>query len=74
MTARHRDPLAARIKAICAGAGDTDPDARVRGLLALAPIFGEDLPADPRFVEAVAGWHRKLARDGVQAVLNAHFA
>ncbi|MBK8741502.1 MAG: mannitol dehydrogenase family protein [Betaproteobacteria bacterium] len=69
-----RDPLAAQCKAICANAGNADPDARVRGLLALAPIFGEDLPADPRFVEAVAGWHRKLARDGVQAVLNAHFA
>ena len=69
-----RDPLAAQFKAICAGAGDADPDARVRGLLALAPIFGDDLPADPRFVEAVAGWYRKLARNGVQAVLNTHFA
>jgi len=69
-----RDPLAAQFKAICADAGDADPDARVRGLLSLAAIFGDDLPADPRFVEAVADWHRQLARDGVQAVLNTHFA
>ena len=69
-----RDPLAAEFKALCADAGDTDLDARVRGLLSLAAIFGEDLPANPRFVEAVTGWHRKLARDGVQLVLNTHFS
>lgn len=69
-----RDPLAASFKQICAAAGDADPDARVGGLLSLSAIFGNDLPADPRFVDAVAGWHRKLARDGVQHVLNTHFS
>jgi fructuronate reductase len=69
-----RDPLAGQFRAICADAGDADPDARVRGLLSLSAIFGDDLPADPRFVDAVTGWHRQLAHDGVQSVLNTHFS
>ena len=69
-----RDPLGLQFKAICANAGDADPDARVRGLLSLSPIFGDDLPANPRFVDAVTNWHRKLAHDGVQHVLNTHFS
>ena len=59
---------------MCAGAGDAAPDARVRGLLSLSAIFGDDLPGNPAFTGAVAGWHRKLARDGVQFVLNTHFS
>jgi len=69
-----RDPLAVQCKAICANAGDADPDARVRGLLSLSAIFGDDLPANPHFVDAVTAWHRKLAHDGVQHVLNTHFS
>jgi fructuronate reductase len=69
-----RDPLGLQFKTICAGAGDADPDARVRGLLSLSSIFGDGLPANPRFVETVTDWHRKLAHDGVQHVLNSHFS
>ncbi len=69
-----RDPLGSQFKAICANAGDAGPDARVRGLLSLAAIFGEDLPGNPRFVDAVTDWHRKLAHAGVQPVLNTHFS
>ena len=68
-----RDPLAAEFKRIVDGTSRTDPDARVRGLLSLRAIFGDDLPADRRFVDAVSGWYRELARDGVRHVLDAHF-
>ena len=48
-----RDPLAARLREIADAAG---PDAKrlARALLAVSEIFGGDLAADPRFVEAVA--------------------
>jgi fructuronate reductase len=69
-----RDPLAGQFKVICASAGDADPDLRVRGLLALSAVFGDDLPVCPQFVAAVTDWYRKLARDGVQHVLNSQFS
>jgi fructuronate reductase len=43
---RANDPLADRL---AAAAMSADPDAIVAGLLALKSVFGEDLPADPRF-------------------------
>jgi fructuronate reductase len=57
------DPLAAdfaRIAAAHAG----DPTALARGLLGLAPVFGTDLPADPRFADPVARWLAALFADG----------
>ena len=38
-----RDPLAMRMMAIAAGAGD-DPEALFDGLVALTEVFGTDLP------------------------------
>ena len=67
-----RDPLAAEFASRCAA--NADPDARVRSLLAIEAIYGDDLPADARFVDAVAGWHRALVVDGVQRVLDTRFA
>ena len=69
-----RDPLAGQFKAVCDSASAADPDARVRGLLSLTAVFGDDLRLNPRFVGAVLAWHRKLAQDGVQSVLSTHFA
>ena len=68
-----RDPLAARFAAIAAESGD-EPLAFGRGLLAIRAIFGDDLIDDPRFVDPVLRWHRSIECDGVQCVLDTHFA
>jgi fructuronate reductase len=65
------DPLAAEFKARCAG--NPDPDARAKALLGIEAIFGADLPADYRVVDAVTGWHRELATRGIAHVLGTHF-
>ncbi|MEO8132798.1 MAG: mannitol dehydrogenase family protein [Betaproteobacteria bacterium] len=67
-----RDPLAAECRTRLDSAGN-DAEARVTALLSIASIFGEDLPADPRFADVVARWYGQLARDGVQSVLTSHF-
>ncbi|MEP6701537.1 MAG: mannitol dehydrogenase family protein [Betaproteobacteria bacterium] len=67
-----RDPLAAEFNARCTQ--NADPDVRARALLAIPAIFGNDLPADRHFVDSVTGWHRKLATQGVQHVLDSHFS
>ncbi len=64
-----RDPLADKIRAIV----DTSSEAeRVRALLALSEIFGTDLPADPRFVDAIeTAWQQLRSQGAHQAVRNA---
>lgn len=64
-----RDPLTDKIRAIV----DTSSDAeRVRALLTLSEIFGTDLAADPRVVNALeAAWQQLAALGAHQAVLNA---
>jgi fructuronate reductase len=57
------DPLAADLARIAA-AHRGDPAALARGLLGLAPIFGPDLPSDPRFVDPVSSWLAALFADG----------
>ena len=47
-----RDPLAERLRTIVAATGPS-PARLVPALLAVPEIFGSDLPADPRFVDAV---------------------
>ncbi|MEP7084547.1 MAG: hypothetical protein ABI854_07385, partial [Betaproteobacteria bacterium] len=69
-----RDPLAAGFRDMVEHTGAVDPDARVRGLLSLRAIFGDDLPAERCFVAAVSRWYRELARGGVQQVLDTHFS
>jgi fructuronate reductase len=57
------DPLApefARIAAERAG----DAAGLARSMLALRPVFGEDLPADPRFAKSVAAWLEELFEYG----------
>jgi fructuronate reductase len=57
------DPLApefARIAAERAG----DAAGLARSLLALRAVFGEDLPADPRFANSVAAWLGELFERG----------
>ncbi len=46
-----RDPLGDRLRAVQAEWPE-DPEARVRAVLALGQIFGEDLPAEKRFTAA----------------------
>lgn len=64
-----RDPLADKIRAIV----DTSDEAeRVRALLALSEIFGTDLPANPRFVDAIeTAWQQLSSQGAHQAVSNA---
>lgn len=65
-----RDPMADRLAAIAAGAGD-DPDRLADGLLGLTAVFGTDLPADPRFTGPVRAALRRLFSEGARAVLAA---
>jgi fructuronate reductase len=57
------DPLAAEFARIAA-AHRGDPEGLTAGLLSLSAIFGDDLPANPRFAVNVAGWLSALFRDG----------
>ena len=57
------DPLAGEFARIAA-AHSGDPDGLARGLLGLRTVFGEDLPADPRFVAKVTAWLTVLYAEG----------
>ena len=64
-----RDPLADKIRAIVETSGEKE---RVGALLALSEIFGTDLPADPRFVDAVeSAWQQLCSQGAHQAVRSA---
>ncbi|MFN3613492.1 MAG: mannitol dehydrogenase family protein [Rubrimonas sp.] len=58
-----RDPLAERLRALSAGKA---PAERVANLLTVREIFGDDLPADPRFASAVAEAAQALAAMGAR--------
>jgi len=57
------DPLAGEFARIAA-AHRGDPPALARGFLSLHAIFGDDLPAEPRFAGKVASWLSALFADG----------
>jgi uncharacterized protein with PIN domain len=65
-----RDPLAARLRAIADAAG---PDAArlAPALAAVGEVFGADLPADPRFMDAVTAGLDRLLRLGARATVEA---
>jgi fructuronate reductase len=69
-----RDPLAARLRDTLDKAGG-DPQARVRAILGIEAIFGDDLARDPRFESAlIAAYASLLARGarGAAADFNSH--
>jgi len=53
------DPLASQFARVAREARG-DPQALAHGMLSLRAIFGEDLPADPRFTRAVTSWLSEL--------------
>jgi len=57
------DPLASEFARIAASHRG-DPGGLARGLLGLRAVFGEDLPADPRFAGKVVAWLTGLYADG----------
>ncbi|MHA0873564.1 mannitol dehydrogenase family protein [Enterobacter pasteurii] len=62
-----RDPLSEKFRAIAEASSDAE---RVNALLTLKEIFGDDLPQNPVFVDAIAGAYRRIARLGArQAVI-----
>ncbi len=63
-----RDPLAARLRQIADGAGG-DAARLADGLMAVSEIFGSDLPAEPKFREAVVRQLSGLLQDGVAATV-----
>ena len=64
-----RDPLAEKIHALVENSND---DNRVETLLSLQEIFGNDLPANPQFVQAVRqSWQNLVQLGGRQALLSA---
>ncbi|EGQ5285589.1 fructuronate reductase [Enterobacter hormaechei] len=62
-----RDPLSEKFQAIVATSSDAE---RVSALLTLNEIFGDDLPQNPAFVEAISEAYHRLVRLGArQAVI-----
>ena len=62
-----RDPLAARIKATTRGVSDAS--AMVSAYLGLTEVFGADLPAEPRFRDAVTAALAALMAKGAARVV-----
>lgn len=63
-----RDPLSEKIRAIVETSSETD---RVDALLALAEIFGSDLPQQAQFVEAITHAYQRISERGArQAVID----
>ena len=65
-----RDPLAERLRAVQADWPE-DPAARVRAVLGIEPVFGAELPANRRFVEAVTAAYDELWTRGARAAVTA---
>ncbi len=63
------DPLAPQIAA-CAHAAGRDAEALTNALLGLTGVFGDDLPANPAFKEAVSTWLDRLIRLGARRVID----
>lgn len=66
-----RDPLAGELRTRADSAG-SDPNRLSAALLAMRPIFGDDLPADPRFRGPVRDALARLMRDGASATAAAY--
>ena len=62
------DPLAERFAAI-GSRGLADPAGLVAGFLAVREVFGDDLPREQRFVEAVTAGLRSLIERGASATV-----
>ncbi|MBM6593261.1 mannitol dehydrogenase family protein [Microvirga pudoricolor] len=60
-----RDPMAARLKALADGTNG-DPAQLAPALFGVSEIFGDDLPADPRFTQAVTGALTLLYANGAK--------
>lgn len=58
-----RDPLSDKFQAIVATSSDAE---RVSALLTLNEIFGDDLPQNPVFVEAITSAYQRLVRLGAR--------
>jgi fructuronate reductase len=65
-----RDPLLPRLRE-AAAPGPTDPRATASRLLGVREVFGDDLPQDPGFREAVAAALEDLVRRGSRACVAA---
>ena len=58
-----RDPLAEKIQALVTNSRETE---RVGALLSLTEIFGQDLPANPAFVNQIENAWRKICQHGAR--------
>jgi fructuronate reductase len=63
-----RDPLAGTLRAVQEAAADDA--ARVRAVIGLTEVFDQDLPADPRFVDAVIIAYGRLKAHGGRAAVS----
>lgn len=63
-----RDPLSDKIRTLVDTSSEQE---RVSALLSLSEIFGNDLPQDPQFVEAITGAYQRISQSGArQAVID----
>ncbi|MCB8875250.1 mannitol dehydrogenase family protein [Acidisoma silvae] len=62
-----RDPLAEKLRSVQTSAADDS--ARVRAVIGITEVFGDDLPRDSRFVEAVIAAYATLKAKGARAAV-----
>lgn len=65
-----RDPLAGELRALADAAGPS-AERLVNALVGVEKVFGSDLAADPRFIEAVTGRLARLLVDGAKRAVAA---
>jgi fructuronate reductase len=63
-----RDPLATLLRRRLDAVG-AEPEARVRTLAGVGAVFGDDLPADPRFLAGVTAAYLALTGHGVRGAI-----
>jgi fructuronate reductase len=68
-----RDPMAKRLRELADAAG-RDPERLAGALFGVREVFGDDLPADPRFTGAVTAALSGLLRDGTRRTVAARAA
>ncbi|MBF9194993.1 mannitol dehydrogenase family protein [Microvirga terrestris] len=64
-----RDPMAARLREVANGAGRSGENL-AHGLFAIREIFGDDLPADPRFTGVVVSHLMRLYEIGAKRTVS----
>src|SRR5690606_4518305 len=67
------DPFAAELRKVC-DENQNNPEAMVKAILSITPIFGADLKDEPRVTENICSWLTQFYQRGVLQTIQQHFA